>query len=528
YNVNLGVRGNFGASNWAYDAYYNRSYVSVNSRQLWPLNQPFIDYYLGAQQGVDPFGFGFAAFDPNLSHLYTALTPAQFRAMSDFVRSDSTSWQQNLSMTVTNTDLFELPAGSVGIAAVGLVGNQHLDNPIDPRVANGDFVGLTGTSSGGSRDQYAFGGEVRIPLLTLLTADLSARYDDYRSNSTRDDSKITYKAGLELRPVDTLLLRATYATAFRTPDTVSLYSHETGFYNAGNIDYFLCRTQEPNVPIGNCSQSALVLFGRFSGNPQLQNVNSQSFGYGLVWSPTAHLNVHVDYQHIHIKDEIQQQSIDSLLQLEANCRIGQSPGGQAFDVNSPQCRDALSRIQRFPEDFPFALAAGTIQQVIVSPINIASETLDGIQSSFDYRWDGGRYGDFQFDLSYYDELSHTTRTNPGDPEIDLLHNYNSYEFKTNVGAGVTWSLGNWTTTLYGRRYGRSVNTLGTGTVGPYTTYNGSVRYSFGTDAYLQLSANNLFDKDPPQDASNGWPYYNVVNFSGLGREVFLEVGVHFK
>lgn len=528
YNVNVGLRGNVGTSNWGYDAYYNRSYVSVNSKQLWPLNAPFINYYLGQQQGVDPFGFGFAAFDPNLQHFYTALTPAQFRSFSDYVRSDSTSWQQNLSANITNTDLFELPAGSVGFAAVAQVGDQHIDNPIDPRVAVGDFVGLTGTASGGSRDQYAFGAEMRIPIFSILTADVSARYDDYRSNSTRDDSKVTYKAGLELRPVDTLLLRATYATAFRTPDTVSLYSHETGFYNGNNTDYYFCRTQEPGVPFSQCSQSALVLFGRFSGNPDLQNVNSKSFGYGLVWSPTARMNIHVDYQHIKIEDEIQQQSIDGLLQLEANCRIGVSQGGQPFDINSPQCQDALKRVQRFPDDFPFALAAGTIQQVFVSPINIASETLDGIQASWDYRLDAGKWGDFQFDASYYNELNHKTRTNPGDPEIDLLHNYNSYEFKTNFSGGITWSKGDWSTTIYGRRYGRAVNTAGTGITGPYATYNGSLRYSFGGDAYLQLTANNLFDKKPPIDPSATWPYYNIFNYSGLGREVFLEMGVHFK
>lgn len=528
YNINAGIRGNFGQSSWGYDAYYSRSSVEVDSKQLWPLNKPFNDYYLGPQQGTDPFGFGFAAFDPNVAHLYTPLTPAQFRAFSDYVQSDSTSWQQNLTMTVTNTDWFSLPAGSVGVAGVAQVGNQHINNPIDPRVANGDFVGLTGTSSSGSRDNYAFGGEMRIPLLSILTADVSARYDDYRSNSTRDDSKITYKAGLELRPIDTLLLRATYATAFRTPDTVSLYSKETGFYSVNNVDYYLCRTQEPNVPIPQCTNSQVVLFSRFAGNPNLQNVNSKSFGYGLVWSPTAHMNVHVDYQHIKIDDEIQQQSIDQLLQLEANCRIGVSTGGQTYDINSPQCKDALARVQRFPDDFPFALAAGSIQQVFVSPINIASEKLDGIQASFDYRFEAGKFGDFQFDVSYYNELNHTTRTNPGDPEIDLLHNYNSYEFKTNFAGGITWTINNFSSTIYGRRYGRSVNTLGNGIVGPYTTYNGSVRYSFDSDAYIQLSANNLFDKNPPFDPSNGWPYYNVVNYSALGREVFLEMGIHFK
>src|SRR6185312_15598769 len=122
--------------------------------------------------------------------------------------------------TVTNDSLFHLPAGDVGFAATVQAGQDALHNAIPPLVANNELLGLTGSNAAGHRNNYGVGAEFRVPVFKMLTADLSGRYDEYRfaGNSA---SKFTYKAGLEFRPFDTLLLRANYATAFRAPDLVN-------------------------------------------------------------------------------------------------------------------------------------------------------------------------------------------------------------------------------------------------------------------------------------------------------------------
>jgi len=527
YNANFGIRGNFGQSDWGYDAYYNRSQVSTSSSQRWPLNKPMQDWYLGQQlPGSDPLGYGFPVYNINYDHFYTPLTVAQYDAMSDFVKSQSISWQQNATAVFTNTNLFNLPAGPAGFAGVIQYGNQAFNNPVDPRLANGEFVGLTGTAGSGSRKHGAIGAELRVPLFSMLTADASARYDRYDSGF-RTDAKPTYKLGLEFRPWDSLLLRATYATAFRAPDMEFLFAKNSGFYTTGT-DYTLCREQNPGVTsFGECNSYAESVFGRNNGNPDLNDVNSKSFGYGAVWSPTHNFNVKVDYQHIKIDNEIRTQSINDLLETESNCQLGTSFGGQVFDPTSPTCVDAFSRVIRYPADYPFGLAANTIQYLSVGPVNIASETVNGIQASLDYRLDAGRFGDFVFNAAYYDELNHTFTNKPGDPEIDLLHNYNSYEFKTIGNGTVTWNIGPWSTTLHATRYGRTVNFSFSGTTSPQILYNANIRYSLADDnAYIQLTANNLFDKKPPIDPSTGYPYYNFLNWNAYGRSVFLEMGVH--
>ena len=529
YNTNIGVRGNLGSSDWAYDAYYNRSQVNTAESTNWPLNAPFDAYYLGPQIGVDPYGYGFPAFAPNEQRLYTPLTPAQYAAMTGYIQSKSVSWQQNATAVVTNADLFHLAGGEAGFAGLVQWGNQAFNNPIMPALADGEFIGRTGAAGAGGRTHSAIGGELRLPFLSWFTADLSARYDRYDSSS-RVDSSPTYKVGLEFRPFDTLLLRATYATAFRAPDMQYLYSKETGFYQGGNVDYYLCRLENPSfTQPSQCNNGySETIFARVRGGADLQNVKSKSWGYGLVWSPSNKFDLKVDYQHIDITNEIQIQNANDLLQLEANCRLGSSFGGQSYDINSPECVQALSQVNRYPANDPFALAANTIQNAVVGPVNISSEWVDGIQASMDYKVNAGRFGDFDFGLKYYNELHHKYTRTPGGNQIDLLHNFNSYEFKTIGNGSVSWNIGPWSTTLFAIRYGSSVNAGGTGVTGPQIYYNGNVRYNLANDdAYIQLTANNLFDKHPPTDTSSGWPYYNINNFNDYGRVVYLEFGVHF-
>lgn len=533
FNVNLGMRGSFGNSNWNYDAYYNRSQINADSKQLWPLTKPFQDWYLGQQQGTDPYGYGFPAFNTNLQHLYTPLTPAQFASMTDYIRSRSVSWQQNAHATVTNTDLFELPAGSVGFAGIAEIGNQAFNSPVDPRLIAGDFNNRTGTQGAGARKRYAVGGELQIPIFSKLTADASARYDSYHS-SGRSDSKATYKLGLEYRPIDTLLLRANYATAFRAPDMYYLFQGNSGFYQGGVTDYYVCRLQGFNAGnLSDCNQAGETIFAFNHGSPNLKNITAKTFGYGVVWSPTSKLDFKVDYTHIAIDNEVTTQSIDTLLQNEANCRLGTSLGGQIYDINSPLCQDAISRVTRFPGNDPFVLAQNQLQYLTVNPINIASESLSGIQSSAEYKIDMGNYGNLGLSGQYYVELKHNYKQNPGDTPIDLLANNNSYEFKTRTSASVEWDVGAWKAAVFGTLYGKASNFAGTGTFGRWAQFNGSVEYNFSDNASLQFIVNNIANRRPPTDKSyaggnySAPPYYNVFSYNGFGRSYQLEFSFKF-
>lgn len=532
YDVNVGMRGEFSAG-WSYDLYYNRSQINTRDSEPWPLTTPLNNYYLGAQQGIDPYGYGFPAYTPNLANFYKPLTPAQFAQFTDPIQSSSVSWEQDLHLTVTNTELFHLPAGSVGLAGIVEVGNQAFNNPVDPRLLAGDFNNRTGTQGAGSRNRYAIGGEMTIPVFSTLTADVSARYDSY-DFAGRTDGKATYKAGLEYRPIDTLLLRANYATAFRAPDMLYVFQGSSGFFTTGN-DYFLCRQQGfTQDNLSTCPQANESLFSFYHGSKDLKDITAKSYGYGVVWSPSAKFDIKLDYTHISISNEVETQTPDQLLQTEANCRLGTSFGGQAFDINSALCQNALSQVARYPDDFPFALAAGQLQNVTTFPVNIADEHLDGVQANATYRMDWGRFGNMALSGQYYIELNHEQRLDPGDPFIDLLHNFNSYELKSKTSASASWAIDKWTATVFGTLYGKTINFAGTATNGRWAQFNTSLQYDFGDNASILLSVNNVFNRQPPLDFESTGPssalpppYYNPLVYNGLGRLYWLEYKFHF-
>lgn len=536
YNVSVGMRGSLGSSNWSYDAYYNRSQINTASTQRWALSQPFNDYYLGAQQGEDPYGYGLPAYTPNTNNFYKPLTPAQFDAMTGLIQSRSLTWTQNAHVTATNTDLMELPAGSVGIAAIAEIGNQAFNRPVDPRVIAGDFNNLTGNQGSGSRSRFALGGEVQIPVFNTLTADLSLRYDSY-SFSGRTDAKPTYKLGLEYRPIDTLLFRGNYATAFRAPDMLYIFQGPSGLY-AGANDYYLCRLQGfTSSTLNNCPESAAAgneAFALYHGSPDLKDITAKTYGFGTVWSPTAQFDIKVDYNHIALSNEVQVLTQDSILLTEANCRLGVSEGGQAYDINSALCQQALSQVTRYPSDYAFAQAQNQVQYVTTFPINIANEWLSGIQASSTYRMDLGNAGNVALSAQYYVELKHKQQQQAGDPFIDLLHNYNSAENKSRSSASVSWAVGNWTSTLLGILYGKNVNYIGSAVVGQWAQFNGSIQYDFESKASLLFSVNNIGNRAPPIDTSffqgsNAVPppYYNPYVYNGYGRIYWMELKVHF-
>jgi|SRR5690348_387683 outer membrane receptor protein involved in Fe transport len=536
YNAWVGVKGSMGNSDWNYDVFFARSSQKLDESQRWPLkaavNSFFEKQVYGPQLGTY---YGYPIYDPNFSNFYKPLTQAQYATFNGDIRSSNSTWTQNFNIQLTNDDLFNLPAGPVGFAGIFQIGEQMWSNPGDPRVTAGEFYGLTGTSGGGYRNNWAYSGELRIPIFKMLTADISARYDQYSNHGGGVDGDSTYKVGLEFRPTDTLLIRGTYSTGFRAPDMAYVFGGQSGFYQPGLTDYYRCAIQQPG-PIDQCTYFAdQDPFALHTGNLSLKSITSKSAGFGVVWSPTSNFNVKADYYNIRISNEVQLQSIDALLRTEAACRLGQ------LDINSAACVAALSQVLRSPYNSSNPNLSEALEQVTVFPINIANERVSGIVASLDYNWDLGRFGNLDFGAQYNVTLKHTQQLSPNDPVVDLLRQpaqppY-STEFKTIANGQITWTIGKWATTLYGTRYGKSPNynaqiygygTPGAGSVAPWMLYSGSVAYNITPDMKVSAIVHNIMNSMPPSDASANAtpgltsPYYNEFNYNPYGRQFWVE------
>jgi outer membrane receptor protein involved in Fe transport len=519
-NAALGLRGQLGAD-WNYDLYYNRSQANTVDSYRHFIKSAVDNYYLGPQMGTY---YGYPVYTPDKNKLYTPLTPAVFNSLTARINNPSVAWNQNVNFTVTNPTLFHLPAGDAGVAATVQLGGDSLHNSIPALISSGDALGLTGSEAAGHRSNVGVGAELRIPVISTLTADVSGRYDNYSFAGT-DAGKFTYKLGLEYRPIDTLLLRGNYATAFRAPDLVNVFG-SNGFFSSGT-DYYQCRLAGfgPGT-YQNCNDYSDQFFGTNGSSKNLNDVTAKTLTYGAVYSPVDKLTFTVDYQRVEIKNEVTQLSTDQLLQDEADCLLGQTVGGATIDPNSPSCKLYESLVTRNAPDAK--TNPNGLLTVTTYPINASSESENGLIAQANYLLDMNKYGTLGFNVNYYIEFQHLFQQFPGDPVINVYHDARFTDWKSTVNSSVTWNVGHWSTTLYQQRYGSIPNAGQTGTLAPWILYNGSIKYSFDSGAAIQVTANNLRNSKPPVDrTASTFPYYNTYNYNPYGRVVWVEFAYRF-
>lgn len=533
FSLTTGVKGTFG-EHWDYEA--SLSHSQYKALISWPqtISDKANTLYIGPQLGVDDDS-GLPIFDANPARLYTPLTRAEYDSITARTNYHPESRSDTLAFTLTNTDLFTMPAGPAGFASVIEVGNQAYDLNPDPLATQYYYYSWKDSDGHGSRNRWAAAGELRLPLLNTLNLSVASRYDQYRFAGHKA-GKLTYSTGLEWRPLDTLLVRGSYGTAFRAPDLHYVYAGIGNDETSGN-DYYRCRTEEPNENINDCSYSGEGLIRTRQGNRDLNSETSTSWTGGFVWSPTSNLDFSVDYFNIRMRNQVQDLSTDRVLQLEANCRIGTDINGNPVDANSPSCVDAVARVNRYPANS--TVNPGGLYGIFVNPINVANERTSGIDATVHYKL-ATAIGMFRFSGNYTWTRNHLFQQYPGDATLDELAVNSGFDIpRDKASASVSWERNAWSATLYGQRLGRlpnsdsadqSVDTSAgdPAWVGATYRYNASIQYKFNDHAQLSLAVDNLFDTMPPRDPTyTAYPYYDVSWFDAAGRSYYLQFTYKF-
>lgn len=529
WNGTLGVKGSFGSdSDWQYDGYLMRSDYTQLRNQIRPVttkvNQFFENFFLGPQLGVHN---GFPVYKPNDANFYKPITPEQFRGFSEMSPVHSTSWIQRAHFKLFTTDLFTLPAGPVGFAAVADIGGQRWKSQPDPRALQGYYWGWKGARGVGSRRHYDTGVEIRIPVFSMLTADVSGRYDHYKNVGGGSGGEPTYRVGLAFRPVNTLLLRANYATAFLAPDMYRSFEGPSESFNS-TIDRYKCAKYEPNSSLRNCSWYSHSYRKESSGNPYLKPVTAKTSGFGAVWEPIRNLVLNADYYYASIHNRVVTQSTTRILQTEAKCRLGQ------LDIDSPDCVDLLQRVERGPATSNPNTTLD-LQKIHVVPINRARERVWGVVAGLKYRFRAGKLGRFNLGFQYNTTLGHTYQEFRDSETVHYLHDPDLLIFyKTKAKAHVTWNIGKFAATLSERWSGSLPNhaanridgwdSKGAARLPPWIRYNLVLNYKLNPSASLKLAFNNITNKMPPPDVTyNSWPYYHYATQNLWGRFISLQV-----
>ncbi len=510
FSITPGIKGSF-ADKWSYEVNYNHSEYKAKVKFPQIIAAKANALFLGEQQGVDEDS-GYPIFNADPTRLYTPLTQAEYDSIAVYSVYNPKSWTDNVSATITSTELFSLPAGPVGFAAVAEIGKQGYDLAPDPLALTDYYYGLKDSAGKGKRSHWALGGELRVPVTSFLQLSGAARYDGFRfaGNSI---GKFTYNAGLELRPTSTLLVRAAYGTGFRAPDLHYVFTGP-GNTHPSATDYYLCRTEEPDEEIGDCSYADEGIVAQRNGNRRLKPETAKSLNAGIVWAPSRHFDVSVDYFRVSLSNQVQDLSIDTLLRDEAECRMGE------MDINSPTCQDALARVHRFAS----GVNEGQLDSVSVNPINIAHEKTSGIDIAI-HGMLPTSFGEFSLSLAHTHVFDHDFRQYPGDATIDkLAYDSGYYIPRDKSTASLTWSLEGLKWTLEGRRLGKLPNYDEDAYIKASYLFNTTVQYDFTDHLRGSLSVTNLLDTNPVKDNTySGYPYYDISWFDSVGRSMFLQL-----
>jgi iron complex outermembrane recepter protein len=539
--LNGGLKGLLFGTKWNYDLgmLFTDDRLDEAEHQL---SMAGLNSYFGSILGTptyDPI-VGTNIFTPNYALFYSPITPQQYESYSTYSHAFSYSEDSTLRGQLTNSALFNLPGGPAGIALVAETGDQEWTNNPDPGINEELYFGpYTATDSTGHRSRWAGTGELRLPLLKSLIVDASARYDAYHVEGFSFD-KTTYDVSIEYRPLEQLLIRGRYGTAFKAP---SLADEFQGVQGLGTSvpDYYLCaKAGFPPSNVSNCptnlSDSQVELLT--SGNTTLKPITATVWSYGVVWSPVDRLSLKADYLHWGISNEVTEQS-DNLVMLEDyECEFG------ILNITSALCQHVLQQVVRNP-------VSDQLISISTPKINVSQENVNSVVAGFNYQWRAGVIGNFTLEGSWTDMIYHAFRIYAGDPLDNLLTDpINSQEFKSKINGSLTWAKDALQATVYVNRVGGTPNYVaiedgygvpGAGTLGVWTLTSLSARYQVTHQFEVSFAVDNLFNTMPPKDdtypgsagSNEGTfgtptgPAYNIFQYNNFGRSYLLEANYHF-
>ena len=417
--------------------------------------------------------------------------------------------------------LFSLPAGTVSTVVGGEFDRTKLFLVTPPFQPPTSYY----------RRSYALFAEARLPILSSadhseggerLALALAARDD----HSNDFGSKATWQGGLEWRPVEALLIRGSYATAYKAPQLFQVYTAQVSFPLIGQ------NLHDPSRGGQLLPNGVPQLLG---GNPGLAPETGNSHVLGLVYAPDRlrGLTIYLSQFRVDIKD----------------------------NIFAPSAQDLLS----FPNLFPGRVTRGPpspqdVQQGFLGPVisindsfaNFGGLRVDGVDFDLKYRLQTP-FGELAPSLSVTETYRWDSALAPGAPTTSFVSQANLF----GVGFAPRWKgtaalgfeRGPYAASVTGRytgRYNDYINPfLAFGVTPVVPTYphelgnfwliDANLRWDIGrvlarqtawlAGTSIEIGGNNLFNK-PPQ-YSYDFTGYDPLEADVLGRFLYARVGVRF-
>ena len=462
------------------------------------------------------------------------ITPDQLAFIS-FTEQDRSS--QHLADFTANLsgDLFDLPAGPVGIA----VGYEHRIQSAsfdpDPIIAAGLGADIPSQPARGEYNSDEIYGEVRVPLLKdtpffhSLDVTASVRHADYSISG----ASTTYSGAALWKPVRDLLLRGSYATGFRAPSLGELFGGRSRFDLPANDP---CTSAAGGlfptnaVVRRNCIANGVPADGSYAedqggqlpvitqGNRNLKPEKSRSLLFGAVYSPdwarnsgfASNFSIEANYYDIRVKNAIG--AVDANLTLN-NC---------ALLGNAASCALVIRTANGFINEID-----GTLQ-------NLDSIRTQGVDLTLNYRTPTTPIGTFGFNLNTTWLTKYVLSASNGFVVLDRRGTERGSpdqafpKFKGN--GTIDWSLGDVAASFTGRYID------GVDEINPNTGLVNRLKHRFYGDVQItfapsfaarrlafSVGVNNVFNSDPPACFSCSINNYDPTTYDTPGQFGYVRV-----
>lgn len=405
-----------------------------------------------------------------------------------------------------------------GGAIAHYFGGEFFDMTLNSRYDAQNEAGLIGGSAGGSgageRDVTAVFYEVAFPILDNLTLSAAYRYDDYSDFGGEGNPSVK----LDYRPIDDLLLRASYSEGFRAPSLKEINAADSVGYPSA-IDYVLCeklKAEKKIKPDAKCTAASYEELRQ--GNKDLGPEESSYLNLGIVYSGFEDVSIKVDYFELEVENVIALITVQDLVYSQSS--------GQYDELRVENPAVSLNRN-----------ADGSIDKGYTQYANGAFMSRKGFDIDLSYKLETS-FGDFKF------RNVTTLLTEAGEdvyfggPTADEKGAPESPEWRSQftINYAVDNYTINWTTDIIADTYetkrvvqekGKQPYNVYEGSLPTYVTHNLNMKYYSDGYGTFTLGARNLFDKGVVFNSQGFYEDYAIYNTGHIGREIFAGYNISF-
>jgi iron complex outermembrane receptor protein len=372
----------------------------------------------------------------------------------------------------------------------------------------GNVIGSTvAADASGARTVKSLFAETSVPLLSGLETRIAVRYDDYNDFGTTVNPQLA----VAYRPIDSLMLRASWGNGFRAPDMSELYA--SPFSGPGfSTDTTRCAADplgDPNtgratipfeeIPPGNPCGLVDYLVNT-GGNRDLEAETSSQWGAGFVWSPLDDLSLSFDWYDIEIEDEISFPDDQLIFDEEFRLRQAGATGNTVGNVTRKN--------------------SGRAESIDNFATNFASTETDGFDVEVSYGFSFSRIGDFRTNLQWTHVNEYERDFGDGQGKQDPL----IFDPSDRATLGVNWALGDFSANVIGHYISSSTivfDEFFSQALDNLTTWDVQVGYATPWNGLVTIGARNVFDEDPPTSSNLGNPFYSNQLHDVYGRVPYL-------